>query len=320
MVQSASKPSDESPSVEKIPDSKHSSMPHSSPPSAASQEPVPTQLPSATLSMPSFTPPSQTQGQAARPLIPSPQQFVEILRRMETRLELLKKSIADAIKSGNSQMADAYNQEYNKQLYAKNQLSQLALQQGVRPGNPGAPVQPMQSSPNHKDSQLDDIPLASDSPQASAQLLSHRNSGSPFLSAPNSSPSGSSTHAIQSPAHITPPMAQMPQPAEQRTRPMHSTGPGGFGQRRDPPHMEQGSGANAAGDQPKSRTIWLGTLTWTGFDAATQDRKEVHSQVAASHQSGGDGFVFYLLTLLDTSDRSGCCSSVDQRHGRRHCP
>jgi hypothetical protein len=302
-------------------------MPHSStvtPPSAAFQEPVPTQLPSAALAMPSFTSPS---GQAARPLIPSQQQRAELLRRTETRLAFLEKSIADAIKNGNSQMADAYSQEYKKQqviaLYAKNQLPQLAraeMQQGVRPGNPGAPAQPIQSSPIHKDSQLDEIPLGSDSPQASAQLLLHRNPGTPFLSAPNSSPPGSSTHSIQSPAHITPPMSQMPQPADQRTRPMHPTGPVGFGQRRDNPHMEQGSGANAAGDQAKSRTIWLGTLTWTGFDAATQDRKEVHSQVSASHQGGGDGFVFCLLTLLDTSDRSGCCSPVDQKHGRRRCP
>jgi hypothetical protein len=33
--------------------------------------------------------------------------------------------------------------------------------------------------------------------------------------------------------------------------------------------------------------VWQGTLSWTGFDAATQGRKEVHAQVAALPHGGG---------------------------------
>jgi hypothetical protein len=244
------------------------------------------------------------------------QQITNRLRIVDTRLQHLERDINDAT-DGDTQLLETLKLEHHKYAvvrqklkawvasYAPTQQLQLArseMQQNVerRPRtsdtlattgsmsfNAPPPIQ-LAQPPTLKDPESPSF--GSDEGNVSSDShLPHRATSNLTNSSLNAS--SSQPHGTQPAAHFPPQIVtQMSNLAgEQRNPHANSLLPG---------QSQETYSGNTTGHHAipsLAGTIWKGALTWTGFDATTQGRKDVCAEVIASVQSGGDRFVFLSL-------------------------
>jgi mediator of RNA polymerase II transcription subunit 25 len=269
------------------------------------------------------------------PQVATQQHILEFLRVAEIHLQHMDIAINNATAAGNTHLAESLkkekstkllnHQKYKAVLASMAQSQQLALSRSVTQeteGEGGTSAMPNSSassnhpssSPSNKD--LNPAPLGSENngiansvvpghdPQALSQLAQSRMAISTFPPLPNTNPNPPLASVpppgLQVPPSVSPQLAAQMQKLfdQQRNRPPHLGGPP-LPHQQGLTHSEQqqsSSNMSAAGDHLRTTPVWQGLLTWTGFDAATQGRKEVHAQVAAYLQtsSNTDSFVFFL--------------------------
>ena len=223
----------------------------------------------------------------------------------------MDEAIKNAISSGDTQTADQLKQIRDKNFatyvnFKSTVVSQLQSQARAPlsitqdASNAGASVSTTTAvssgtqvpllDPSHLPLSAGNATSTSDIP--SNPLLMHtRTGGSGFSPNPNTSQNLPS-HAMHMTTGVSPQMVAQLQAAEQqrsRLTPFQE--------------LEQGTGMSTPGEQPKptaGNTIWQGMLLWTGFDPATQSRKEVQCQVFASLQSNGARSVWACFYKVDS--------------------
>lgn len=139
-----------------------------------------------------------------------------------------------------------------------------------------------------------DAPRGPD-PQALKQLMQSRAGGSlPQIQTKSPLQGTSNSGGIQPPHNVTPEMmGQMQKLIDNqgiRPQPTPTLPPARLTQQSPAP-------TNSVQQQQHSRvSTWEGSLTWTGFDVTTHDRKELHAQVKLASPNG-DMFVPHIQVI-----------------------
>jgi hypothetical protein len=276
-----------------------------------------------------------------------PQEIIERLRMADQQLQKIEGAINLATANGDTAMAEklrmdrhrlmAMQQKFKESVasaYAvhkvQGQVPRNEQQQNAGTSNAARnapalaslqappPTHPVRPPSTHLEPQVSSVGLGDSNFLPDAQHMQARPPSSNFTPHPNSNP-GTNPSQIQARAFhpmAHPQMMQLQELTEEQRSKLAYANPLPMGQPQAGMQAAPGSGMPAPmGDnsrQPQTRMVWQGVLTWMGSDAATQGRKEVHVQVAAFLQGGGDryGFVSMACQLIHRSSSSSSRSET----------
>jgi hypothetical protein len=213
----------------------------------------------------------------------NPQQFVEDIKQADKNLQLLDQAIKDARNKGDNEQVEILTKDRNVMLLksqrGKAALAALKQNQVMAAKNAAAGAEGQKPVP------VDNV----------TRTTPAQTSLAPFPIPPQGMPP---SHGMQvsKQQSVSPQMAAQAQ--NMMVRPPSSS---------HPPPQQQKQQQSQGGMMNGGK--WQGVLSWTGFDAATQGRKEVHAQVVAIPNEGADLYV-------DLSFWLGCCRIfVEQASG-----
>lgn len=221
-------------------------------------------------------------------------------RELEAHVNKLKRDVAAALAQGRTEIATQIKKEHDSSAAALEkfkQVMQAAMRQGqmARPQSGPPPnqtstaassIQTAPQAPQIATSATTAIPSTTSQVPPPAQNTQGRAGGPSF-------PQMSSINSVPNPpipGQMTPEMAsQMQKLVENRgIRPRQaSLSQPASTPKLPPPQLPQSMPATGS-SQPDASQVWEGSLIWTGFDAATHDRKEIQVQVKVTSLSRAD--------------------------------
>jgi hypothetical protein len=258
-IEAAKRPAD-TPNPERTPDPKRARLSHPHPSEAPPrQTPITAPPPAPTI------PPIPQLSMGG-----TPQQFLEAIRQADKNLHILDQAIKDARAKGDNEQVERLTKERGLMLVrsqrGKAALAALKQSQLLAAQNAAANGEGQKPS------------LAQPYPLPMENVGGTRTTPVPPSLVPFPPQQGvPSSHGMQVPTQqsVSPQMAAQMQKMMARPSSSHPL----------PPQQQKQQ-------QPQSGMLnvgkWQGILSWTGFDAATQGRKEVHAQVIATPQEGAD--------------------------------
>jgi hypothetical protein len=297
--------------------------------------------------LPTQSPSPQRLSASQQAMINGLRKHVHEIRQNELILKRLETAIAQTISKGNLELAEQLKMERIKQAENQERLKKIV----------STALQTMQLGPAGQQAimlQLANMPSGGGTPASGSTSAATQTPASQIKSSPQVPSSNTSTeigaqgqaldshqfpnrnnfpHQNLHPNQHAPPgaigvpgpsrMAPTPQLAAQMQKLLEQRGnrPGPvLGQH--PEHGQSSAPATAAQAQAphsNNKVVWQGVLSWTGFDAATQGRKEVHAQVMASVQPGSER-ERWMLEFYRTRQLIAKFSEVMQKLGHQHLP
>jgi hypothetical protein len=268
-IEAPKRPAD-TPNPERTPDPKRARLSHSHPP--AEVPPHQAHIAAPAPPAPTVAPISQ------QPISGTTQQFLEDIRRADKSLQILDQAIKEARAKGDNEQAERLAKERGV-ILLRSQRGKATLAAFKQ-----SQVLAMQNSAANAEGQKSG--LAPPYPVPMENVGGSRSTPAPSLVPfPLPQQGMPSSHGMPVPTQqsVSPQMvAQMQKMMARPPSSSHSLPP--QQQKQQQPH----GGMNNGG--------WQGTLSWTGFDAATQGKKEVHAQVVATPQEGADLYGHFTLS------------------------